>query len=283
MFTGACSEIKKRRFKNACCADKSNWLGSNPQVDPFKAGACPANRPVKPILASARNLLSTDASGAHHTFHLILTTQLSKNATLDYFKQSASVIAEKESNLKVTADKIRDLSPSKLEVGIMFPNSSDYQALHLNESYKTAQLATHSYLRHSSIFQHKLSDIASLRHRFARALPNASQVHVIARFAYLKIKSAAWRLNLEAPFLSKAKIYDATFPWRHQVIMLRLVTTKIKLFLKLRFWKFWKWRSRYAANLLSPSPSSDRSRWDERFENDLANYAKSYRRGSTKF
>ena len=195
--------------------EKKELMGNNREES--SRISCPANRPIKPILTSTMNLLARDASGYHHTFHLILTLQSTKKSNLDGIDQSAAVISRKESCLKITSETIRNLKPQRLELGLFFPHSADYQALKHFEATQIANLATNAYLRRSSIFQHKLSDIANLRHRYARALPNASQIYVMARYAYLRIKSGSWDVNLDAPFLSKVKIYNPKFIWRHQV------------------------------------------------------------------
>ena len=217
-FPGACSEVPKKRFGelvDCCCTEKKEWLDNN-HAEASKLD-CPANRPVKPILASAMNLLARDASGSHHTFHLILSLQITRDPNQDCMRQSAGVISRKESCLKITPERICEIKPRRMELGLFFPHSSDYQSLKHFEAAKIAQLATNAYLRQSSIFQHRLSDITNLRHRYARALPNSSQVYVMARYAYLRIKSGAWAVNIDAPFLSRVKIYDPRFIWRHQV------------------------------------------------------------------
>ena len=214
---GACSEVPKKRFgeTDACCTDKKEWLDNN-SSEAAKLD-CPANRPIKPILASAMNLLARDASGNHHTFHLILSLQITKDPNQDCMMQSAAVISRKESCLRITPARICEIRPRRVELGLFFPHSSDYQSLKHFEAAKITQLATNAYLRQSSIFQHRLSDITNLRHRYARALPNSSQVYVMARYAYLRIKSGSWPINADAPFLSRVKIYDPKFIWRHQV------------------------------------------------------------------
>ena len=214
-INGQCSSIPKRRYENNCCTTKQEMLELNPYL--AEHDFCPTNEPIKPILASNANLFARDASGAYHTYHLILTTRLTHKPDLDVIAQSAATISKKEASLKVTREKICEMAPKNIEIGIAHTTTTDFIASRLKQAQNVAQLSTNTYLRQSSIFQHKLGAIADFRHRYSRPLPNASQVYVTTRWVYLKVKENSWTLDLSVPipFVQSYRIYDPNFIWKH--------------------------------------------------------------------
>lgn len=198
-----CTELSKKRLNDHCCTKSLEDLNSPPinprtgtsatdvrtdrpigETAPFSLTdanrVCPSNKNIHYFLSSSRNIMARDASGKQHIWALVFQTFTRHSNRLT--KQTALELGRKENNSRLTSDVVSSIEPRKLEFGIFKPHGSDYMSLESYRARRIAKAADNLFLQQSKRYKSALLEIATLRHKSPRPMPNITQIHAISRY-----------------------------------------------------------------------------------------------------
>ena len=211
-LSGGCSTIGKRRYQNFCCAASQM---QSPEFDHSltETPQCPSNKNLNNFLVSSTNIYRRDAESQFHKYYLSLT--LFAGDDNDLIDNATKTQSRQESSLKITPEKISGLLPYSIEVGIWYPTGGDWLTLEKKRGEQLAWLSSNRYIQQSSRYRSALFEISRLDHRSTPCLPNPSQIHAIAQFAFTKVRRGPWLgYGFEPLKTEKVKIYNPRFAWR---------------------------------------------------------------------